>query len=476
MHLRPRAIAGAIVALAVALGLLVAGAQPAAAHAELVSSDPPAGSPLVGAPAEVVLLFSDAVEPAGATIQVLDSEGTDLATGPVANRAGDPTSLLIATSGTAAPGALSVVFTLVGDDGHVMSGMIGYTVGSVAVDDVLATDVAAPVEEAPPAASGPAAATTAAASAAAAAERAAHLAGRLAAVARPASYLALALLLGVPLFLVSIWPAGARTAPARLLRAAGLAAGLAGAATTLAAIAVALRSGGSPWDGLRRAVGTRTGSWVLTELALVVVVAAVGRALARADRSTDGRWRGAGAAASGALLLAHGRVGHAATEGWWATTVHGAHVGAMSAWIGGLVGLLLVAVPSWSSRGALRQEFHDRLQAFTRLATAAVGTLLWSGVLLLLMTWSDGRRLGLDYRTALLVKLTAVAVTLAAGLAAHRLVRDRPARRPAGGRAPLPARPAVRSQVLTRRLTTEIALSTAVLAATAVLAGTSPAS
>jgi copper transport protein len=453
VHLLPRAIAGAIVALAVALGLLVAGARPAAAHAELVSSDPPAGSPLVGAPAEVVLLFSDVVEPAGATVQVLDSAGTDLAAGAVANRAGDPTSLVVATAGVAAPGALSVVFTLIGSDGHAMTGMVGYTVGS--------TGAAAEVAPAPPAA-------TAAAAAAAAAERDVHLAERLAALARPASYLAFALLLGVPLFLVCIWPAGARTASARLLRVAGLVAGLAGAAATLGSIAVGLRGDGSPLTGLQRAVSTRTGRWVLVELALVVAVAVLGVALARGSRSTHDRWRAPAVVAAAALLLAHGRVGHAATEGWWATTVHGVHVGAMSAWIGGLVGLLLVAVPAWSSRGALKQEFHDRLQAFTRLASTAVGALLWSGVLLLVMAWSDGRRLGLDYRTALVVKLGAVAVTLAAGLAAHRLVRDEPARRP--------ARTAVRSRVLTRRLTTEIALSAAVLAATAVLAGTSPAS
>lgn len=461
---RPRSAAGAALALAaglaVILAVLLGGARPAAAHAELLASDPPAGSPLASVPGEIVLLFSEAVDPAAATVQVLDGTGADLAAGAVSNRAGDPTSLVVPTTGgPAAPGSLAVVWTLVGADGHVMTGMVGYTVAAAAPAAPAVTPGAAGAEPAP--------VPEAAAAAAAAAADGAHLAERLASLARPTTYVGFALLLGLPLFLLVLWPAGAATANARALHLAGVLAGVAGGGLLLASTAVGLRREDGLVAGLGRAVDTHAGRWALVEVVLFLAVAGLGLALRRTDPRRRRRRAVAAGAGAAALLLAHGRVGHAGDD-WFATLIHAIHVGAMSAWIGGLVGLLVVAVPGWSSKGVLKVEFHRNLRAFTRLAGWAVAALLWSGVLLLVDAWPGGRGFGGDYLSVLAVKLVAVAVALTAGYAGHRLVRQVPVR-------PRPARPPFRSLLLTRRVAAEIALTAAVLAATAVLAGTSPA-
>ena len=73
-----RTIAGAVAAIAV-----VGWASPASAHAELISSDPAAGSVLPSSPGEIVLRFTEAVDPTDDAVRLVAADGTPVATRPV---------------------------------------------------------------------------------------------------------------------------------------------------------------------------------------------------------------------------------------------------------------------------------------------------------------------------------------------------------------------------------------------------------
>jgi len=114
--------ASALVA-AVALCVLVTVA-PASAHAELVSSNPTDGATLPSLPAEVVLTFDENVG-TPAYVSVTDADGTSVASGEAAIDGATVTQRL---STTAAAGTYSLAYRVVSDDGHPVTGTLGFTV------------------------------------------------------------------------------------------------------------------------------------------------------------------------------------------------------------------------------------------------------------------------------------------------------------------------------------------------------------
>jgi copper resistance protein C len=78
-------VVGGLLLLVVVLGVLtIVAARPAAAHASLIASDPPAGVTLDAAPSQVALTFSEQVEQQFARVTVTDPEGQRVDNGEIA--------------------------------------------------------------------------------------------------------------------------------------------------------------------------------------------------------------------------------------------------------------------------------------------------------------------------------------------------------------------------------------------------------
>lgn len=126
IHKAPaRTFAAAIAGLAVACGLLFAGASPASAHDELIGTDPASGVTLDASPAQLTLTFSAEIadDPGASEVQVTDAAGTSLAGEPAAQ----DNVLTVPLVGEAS-GAVTVLWKVVSSDGHPISGEFGFTV------------------------------------------------------------------------------------------------------------------------------------------------------------------------------------------------------------------------------------------------------------------------------------------------------------------------------------------------------------
>jgi copper transport protein len=113
------------------LGLVAVLAWPAAAsaHALLQSSDPAAGATLGSPPSEITLNFGETPDPTLSSIKVLDTGGTDHASGKLEVVAGKPMSLQIAV-GSLPDGVYTVTWRTVSTvDGHVTAGSFAFGVG-----------------------------------------------------------------------------------------------------------------------------------------------------------------------------------------------------------------------------------------------------------------------------------------------------------------------------------------------------------
>jgi copper transport protein len=111
----------------VGIALVVASAAPAAAHASLQSSSPPANQVLTRPPAEVTLTFDEPVEPGPGGVRVLRSDGTNAASGPVEQRSGG--TVLAVPVGGDGTGTYTVTWRVVSKDGHTILGSYVFHVG-----------------------------------------------------------------------------------------------------------------------------------------------------------------------------------------------------------------------------------------------------------------------------------------------------------------------------------------------------------
>lgn len=139
----------AAVALAVA-ALVARAAQPAAAHANLVRSEPAAGSVLEQAPSQVQLWFSEPPELKLSDVRLLDGSGRVVSREPVRPRPGDPLSLVLPLP-QLAPGVYTIVWRVTSAvDGHTTTGTLPFSVGAPGAAGVApslqATQQAPPVQ------------------------------------------------------------------------------------------------------------------------------------------------------------------------------------------------------------------------------------------------------------------------------------------------------------------------------------------
>jgi methionine-rich copper-binding protein CopC len=107
------------VLLTAALALLLA--TQAAAHTELERAVPAAGSTVAVSPARLSLWFSQRLEPAFSTVQVLDPEGRQIDKGDSQVDSADPREIHVSLPGLNA-GTYHVLWRVLSTDSHVNEG------------------------------------------------------------------------------------------------------------------------------------------------------------------------------------------------------------------------------------------------------------------------------------------------------------------------------------------------------------------
>lgn len=112
-------------ALVLLCGLaLLLGAGAASAHTRLLSSDPADGASLDASPARVSLEFNETMQPEFSTITVVGPDGTAYQSGaPTA----DGRTIGTAVSPLGAAGRYEIGYRVISEDGHPVTGSVGFT-------------------------------------------------------------------------------------------------------------------------------------------------------------------------------------------------------------------------------------------------------------------------------------------------------------------------------------------------------------
>jgi copper transport protein len=389
-------------ALAVLLGCLalLGAAAPAAAHAQLVSTDPSDGALLDTAPSEVTLTFDEPVRLTAQEITVYDAEGATVAS--TARTTG--TEVVIALDDPATlRGTYVVGWFVVSADGHPISGSLTFSVGERSEN----------VTDPPPPPTSSRVVTTAQ--------------GVLAGL----TYLGLLTAAGLVVFVALLLPASydGEVLRRRLRTLARVAAAVAGVAVVLAVPVASVYARGAELTAVGEGLDLGLVRDELVSAALVVV--GLGTAVGLlGDRSPTGarRWTSFGAAL--VALLGPVVVGH--TRAYEPTslllTADAVHLVAGATWLGGLLGLWL-SLRALAGRERLAAETLGRFSVLAGglvLAVAATGTVLaWR----ILGGWEP--LVGTTYGRLLLVKI-GLAV-LVAGLGGWNRWRLLPRVRSAAG-------------------------------------------
>ena len=435
--------------------LIVLAALPASAlaHATLEATTPARGATARTEPRQVVLRFDEAVEGNFGAVRVFDGHGDRVDRGPVTHPGGTGAQLAVGLKPNLPDGTYTATYRVISADSHPVSGGFVFSIGAAGappgqtVGDLLAgSSTGAGTEVA-------------------------------FGIARGADYLAIALVLGTLLFGLLSWrgaPAAAGAAFARRARTlllAGVGIGVvAGAAGIVLQGATA--GGTSFWAALdpgtvREVRGTRFGTvWGLRGLDFALLGAIV---------ATLGPRRPVAWALPAAFLAVTPALGgHATTQHPVAllAPLDVIHVVAMSAWVGGLI-VLVLAVPAATralepaDRTAL---LSATLSRFSAVALASVALLIASGTIQSIVHLrSFGDFLHTAFGRAVLVKVI-VLVTLV-GLGALNRQRSLPRLRAAAASG---ATPGAVGRVLRTTLRVEVALVVVVLGVTAALVSYAP--
>ncbi len=107
--------------------LLACAATPACAHAFLDSASPRVGSVVPAAPPELVLTFTQGIEPAFSRIEVQDAAGASVISG-AAHTEGDSPERFGVALGKLAPGVYTVIWHVTSVDTHKTQGKFHFTV------------------------------------------------------------------------------------------------------------------------------------------------------------------------------------------------------------------------------------------------------------------------------------------------------------------------------------------------------------
>jgi len=276
-----RRILGLGITLAAVVLVVVVPASPAAAHAELVSTEPASGEVLPTAPEQVVLHFTEGVQVGDDAVELFASAGDEIDVGEVTTA--DRGAAVAVDVPALDDGAYVVAWRVTSADSHPIHGAFTFRVGAAASSDDEAEALMSQLV---------------------ADEGGDTLVGAVYGAVRFVAFAGMVLLVGGAAFLVVLWPAGRDDARARRLLVAGwltfaiatvLSIGLQGAYAAAEPL-----SGAVDTSLIGDVLGTRAGSVWLIRLAILVGVAIAGwRLLPRPQPSNHGPVvaRDAGAAA-----------------------------------------------------------------------------------------------------------------------------------------------------------------------------------
>jgi putative copper export protein/methionine-rich copper-binding protein CopC len=451
---------------AVSLVAIVLMAGPAAAHTKLDVSSPEAGATVTDL-TRIELRFTEAIEVSASHVWISDAAGYMELAGVSAIDDGSSLTVPVPALGE---GTYEVTWHVVAADGDPVQGTFPVTVAAAPVAAVVPASLD-PAADPPPDASlaiplssvrnldpppelgehghGPGDVTKS--------------------LARGVLDGSLAILVGGLGFVALVWPRGAALLRTRqvLWGSGGVAAV---ASLELTAFQHAGATGISTFAALTPAQQLasldfhfgRVGA--VRVLLIVAVLGLVATLVRRANRPTPSTMWIAGAVLL-AIALAETMVllGQSTSVASLGGVARLTHVIGISAWIGGLVMLLAVALPR--RRAA---ELVELLPRFSRFATAAIAVLMVGGVLLAVdHLGSVGALTGSDYGRVLVAKLVVVGLVLVVATLSRAHVR-------ACLRAPARLDGVALARPLVMWAGIEVGLLTAVMAITAVLVGRVP--
>lgn len=411
-----------------ALTLIVLSAGPASAHATLESTSPAQGSEQAAPPTSVVLDFDEGVSLTRQSIRVLDATGNEVTAGPVGHPGGKGEQVGAPLVVPLPQGSYRVIWRVVSDDSHPVSGSFTFGVGVPAAPLTATTSASDPLVTA--------------------------VHGFL----QFAALLGSGLLMGAGFFLAVLWPPGLTRRSCRRL--------LAGAwwVTVVSTVGLAVLEG--PYGGtlplsaagdvslLGTTLATTYGRLLLLRLVALAGCAVVWWSVRRRS-SGPGRFDLAGLALL--LLESFSFAGHAGQGGLvllW-STVDAAHLAAAGVWVGGL--LVLTVVLRRPDRGPGADALAPVLRRWSGVAATAVGVLVVTGVAQGVREVGGWAALtGTTYGGILLAKVAGLALMLVLALGSRRRIAR-------SGRTPAAS------------VTVEAGLGVAVLALAAVLTSTVPA-
>ncbi|MCL6668262.1 copper resistance protein CopC [Streptomyces panaciradicis] len=124
----PRRTRALVLLFLAVIGVLLAGAGPASAHAALTGSDPAQGVVVDKAPTQVTLDFSEKVATSDDSLRVLDPKGKRVDTGKPANISG--TSYAVQLKSGLPDGTYTVSWQVVSADSHPVAGAFTFSIGA----------------------------------------------------------------------------------------------------------------------------------------------------------------------------------------------------------------------------------------------------------------------------------------------------------------------------------------------------------
>jgi copper transport protein len=464
---------------ALAATALVVAASPAAAHADLLETNPSPGEVLTEPPDAITLTFTEPVETTARSVRVYGTDEQRVDDGEI-NVVGNTVRVPMPELDE---GAYAVTWRVTSTDAHPIEGAFTFQVGTAG--NASGREVTGLAERLLASESGD------------------QVVGVLWGVTRWVVFASIALLLGVVAFGVVVFPAGRTSRWTRRLAWAGWI-GLA-VSTVVGLLLYGPYVAGLGLDQVfssslvEETLDQRLGQVWAIRLGVLVLAIPVLLAFLRRGAEGDeprplGRWWPPAAILLGVALAATpGLAGHASSGDWQtaAEITDTLHVLSMGIWLGGLVAVAAILMPG---RGAA--ELRATLPRWSRLALGCVIVIVATGAF---QTWRQVGGLDAlrttDYGRILIVKLVLFAVIMVLAAFSReiifRLYHQRPAV-PAGG-VPVVAGGAddddaqpdwvpasdvdERTELvrLRRSVWAEVAIAAAVLAATALLVNAAPA-
>ncbi|MEU2547225.1 copper resistance protein CopC [Streptomyces roseolus] len=387
------------------LGVLLAGAAPASAHAALTGSDPGDGAVVATAPKEVGLTFSEQVAMSADSIRVLDPSGRRADTGEIIDLcSGAVVKYGVALRAGLPDGTYTVAWQTVSADSHPIAGAFTFSIGAPS-----ATSVALPEQSA-----------------------GGGIVGALYGIARYLSYAGFAVLVGGGAFVLLCWPRGAGVRPVQRTVVRGWLT-LTGATLAMLLLRGPYTGSGKLADvfdlaGLQAVLQTKTGAALTSRLLLLgaaaLFVAVLFGAYARRTDPKERKDLAFGLGLGGTVVAA-------GIAGTWALAEHAStgiqpgiampvdilHLLAVAAWLGGLTTLLVALYRTPSVERAA-------VERFSRVAFVSVAALVATG---LYQSWrqvgSWSALTGTRYGQLLLVKIGLMAVLVGIAWISRRWTR-----------------------------------------------------